>query len=256
MKIQSLTAAAIFTLITLPTGGVDTANAAEVKLLSAEVMRHAINELSADFERTTGHKLTISYDSAKAVTDRIKSNEIADVAIIQKAAVEALSDQGKIARGTLVTLARSGLALAVRKGAPKPDLSSVEALKRSLLATKSIAYPDPRRGAASGIQFVHIIEKLGIAQEINAKAKLRSPSLPSPEAEIVITQPAEILAEANLDLVGWLPDELQDYDAFTWVAGITANARQPDAAKALIRFLISPSAAAVIKKRGMEPHPS
>src|SRR2546425_9370938 len=101
----------------------------------------------------TGHRLTISYDSAGLVRTRIQGGEIADVAIIQKPAAEALSEQGKIARGSIVTLARSGVGLAVRKGAPRPDISSVDTFKQSLLGAKSIAYPDPTRGAASGVQF-------------------------------------------------------------------------------------------------------
>ena len=233
------------------------AQAAEVRLLSAEVLRHAINELIGDFERTTGHKLTITYDSAVAIRNQIQGGEAADATINQIPVMEALAEQGKIARGTIVPLARSGIAVAVPKGTIKPDISSVDALKRSLLAAKSIAYPDPARGAASGIHFRGVIERLGIAHEVNAKAKLIKPPLAGfvaeNEAEIVVTQPMEILAVPSLDLVGWLPDQLQDYAAFTWAAGVTANAKEPDAAKALIQFLSSPAAAAVIKKRGMEP---
>src|SRR2546427_3215610 len=142
------------------------ANAAEVKLLSAEVMKHALAELTGEFERMTGHTLTIIYDSGGKVRTRIEAGEIAHVVIVQKPAAEALSEQGKIARGSIVNLARSGLAAAVRQGAPKPDIGSVETLKRSLLAAKSIAYPDPERGAASGIQFRRIIERLGIAEDV------------------------------------------------------------------------------------------
>jgi len=254
MKLRLLVAAADFGLMILLVAGAD---AAEIKLLSAEVMRHAVNELSGEFERMTGHKLTISYDSAGVIGNRIQDGEIADVAIIQKPAVEALSERGTITRGSIVNLARSGLAVAVRKGAPKPDISSVDALKSSLLAAKSIAHPNPTRGTASGVHFRGVIERLGITQEINAKAKLTTPPLAQfvaqNEFEILVTQAADILAVPSLDLVGWLPDELQDYDAFTWTAGVTANAKEPDAAKVLIQFLSSPTAAAVIKKRGMEP---
>ena len=253
MKIRFIVAAANFGFMSLLVAGAGAANAAEVKLLSAAILRPALTELAGEFERMTGHKLTISYGEAGAVRNRIQGGEIADVAIIQKPAVEALSEQGKIARGSIVTLARSGVAVALRKGAPKPDIGSVDALKRSLLAATSIAYPDPTGGGAVGVHFRGVIERLGIAQEVNAKAKLRNPSLARDEVEIVITQAAEILAEPNLDLVGWLPDELQDYNAFTWAAGVTANAKEPDAAKALIQFLSSPTAAVVIKKRGMEP---
>ncbi len=259
MKIRSLVAAANIGFMSLLVAGAGAANAAEVKLLSAGIMRPALTELTGEFERMTGHKLTISYDSAGAVRNRIQGGEIADVAIIQKPAVEALSEQGKIARGSIVTLARSGVAVALRKGAPKPDISSVDALKRSLLAAKSIAYPDPTSGAAVGVHFRGVIERLGITQEVNAKAKVYKESSTYPEfvaqekPEIAIMQPMDILAAPSYDLVGWLPDELQDYNAFTWAAGVTANAKEPDAAKALIQFLSSPTAAAVIKKRGMEP---
>lgn len=227
--------------------------AAEVRLLSAEVMRHAINELSPEFERMTGHKVTVQYDSAVAVRTRLQSGETTDVAIIQKPVVEALLAEGKIVRGTAVTLARSGLALGVRKNAPKPDISSVDAFKRALLAAESIAYPDPGRGAASGIHFRRVIERLGIAQDVNAKAKFRGPASPRHDVELVITQPAEILAEPNLDLVGWLPDELQDYEAFSWTAGVVAGAVEADAAKKLIQFLSSPVAAPILQDRGMRP---
>jgi molybdate transport system substrate-binding protein len=114
-----------------------------------------------------------------------------------------------------------------------------------------------RQGAASGVYFRGVIERLGITQEVNAKAKLTKPPLAEfvaqNEFEILITQAADILAVPSLDLVGWLPDELQDYNAFTWTAGVIANAKEPDAPKRLIQFLSSPTAAAVIKKRGMEP---
>jgi molybdate transport system substrate-binding protein len=233
------------------------ADAAEVTLLSAEVMKPALAELGAEFERMTGHKLTISYDSAGAVRNRVQGGEIVDVAIIQKPAVEALSERGKIARGSIVTLARSGVAVAVRKGAPKPDISSVDALKRSLLAAKSVAYPDPTRGAASGVLFRGVIERLGIAQEVNAKAKFMKTTLPDfaaqDEAEIAITQPMEILAEPSYDLVGWLPEELQDREGFTWAAGAPTSSTSAETGRALIQFLSSPTAAAIIKKRGMEP---
>jgi molybdate transport system substrate-binding protein len=228
-------------------------DAAEIRLLSAEVIRHAFHELSPEFERVTGHKLALRYDSAAAVKTRLQSGEATDVAIIQKPVVEAFAAQGKIVRGTVVTLARSGLALAVRKNAPRPDISSVDAFKRALLAAESIAYSDPARGAASGIQFREVIERLGIAQDVNAKAKFRSPASPRHDVELVITQPSEILAEPNLDLVGWLPDELQDYEAFSWAAGVTADAAEPDAAKQLIQFLSSPTASRIIQKWGMRP---
>ena len=128
-----------------------TARAGEVKLLSALVMKPALAELAASFERTGGHKLTIAYDSAGAVAKRIQSGETADVAIIQRPTIERLIKEGKIVSGSNVTLARSGVAIAVRQGAPKPDIGSVDALKRTLLEAKSIAYPVPDAGHAERV---------------------------------------------------------------------------------------------------------
>jgi molybdate transport system substrate-binding protein len=237
--------------------GLGRAQAGEVKLLSALVMKPALTELTGNFERSSGHKLTITYDSAGAVAKRIQSGETADAAIIQKPTVEALVKEGKIVSGSNVILARSGVGAAVRQGTPKPDISSVEALKRTLLAAKSIAYPVPDAGHASGIHFLGVIERLGIAQQVNAKAKFMEGTVAEfaakDSADIVISQPMEILATPSYELVGWLPEELQDRERFTWTMGTTANAKDPEAAKALIRFLSSPAAAAVIKAKGMEP---
>jgi molybdate transport system substrate-binding protein len=233
------------------------AKAGEVKLLSALVMKPALIELAVEYERASGQKLAISYDAAGAVRNRIESGEAADVTIIQKRAVEALIKEGKITPGSNVILARSGVAAAVRQGAPKPDISSVEALKRALLATKSVAYPVPDAGHASGIHFRGVIERLGIAKEVDAKAKFIEGTVAEfaahDSADIVISQPMEILATPSYELVGWLPSELQDYEGFTWAAGITTNSKEPAAAKALVQFLTSPVAAAVIKVKGMEP---
>ena len=236
---------------------VETANAAEVKLLSAAVMKPVLVDLASEFERTTGHKLTITYESAGVVRERVQAGENADVAIIQRPVVEALLKQGKFRPGSTVTLARSGVGVAVRAGAAKPDISTVEAFKQSLLAAKSIAYPDPAAGHASGIHFRGVLERLGIADQVNAKAKLQkgtfAGSPPEDHGEIGITQPMEILATPGFELAGWLPPELQDYEKFTWAMGVTSNAKEPAAGEALVKFLSSPTAAALIKKKGMEP---
>ena len=232
-------------------------NTAEVRLLCALVMKPALTELAGAFEGTTGHKLAISYDSAGAVRNRIAGGEIADVVIIQKTSLKALARQGRIVVRSVVTLARSGVAVAVPAGRAKPGISSVHALKRSLLAAKSIAYPDANLGHASGIHFRGVIDQLGITAEVDAKAKLIPWTVAEfavrDTADIVISQPMEFLATPGYEVVGWLPEELQDREQFTWAAGVTANAKEPKAAEALVKFLSSPTAAAVIKKKGMEP---
>jgi molybdate transport system substrate-binding protein len=234
----------------------DVAHAAEVKLLSPSVMKPMLSELADEFGRATGHQLTTTYDAAGAVKRRIETGEIADALILQKPVIEALAKEGKLAADTLVPLARSGIAVAVRKGAPQPDVSSVEAFTHALLAAKSIAYFDPALGHAGGIHFRGVIERLGIAEAVNAKATLLKTAADfdaEREAEIAIAQPTDILATPDYEYVGWLPEELQDRERFTWAIDITAHAKDPNAAKALIQFLSSPVAASVIKKSGMEP---
>jgi molybdate transport system substrate-binding protein len=232
-------------------------SAAEIKLLSALVMKPAIIALSGDFARTSGHALNVSYDSAGAVRNRIQSGEAADATIVQKPAIEALVKEGKIESGSDIILARSGVGAAVRQGAPKPDISSIDALKHALLAAKSVAYPVPDAGHASGIHFLGVIERLGIAKEVNAKAKLMQGTVAEfaaqDSAEIIISQPMEILATPGYELVDWLPSELQDHEKFTWAAGVTTNAKEPAGAKALVKFLASPAAATVIRAKGMQP---
>lgn len=226
-------------------------------LLSALVMKPALCELADAFSRTTGHALTIGYDAAGAIGDRIRKGEVFDAAIVQRRVLEALAQEGTIATSSMATLAQSGLAVAVRKGAPRPTIEPVDALKQSLLAAGSIAYPNPAMGHASGLQFQEVVEQMGIGHSVRSKTKFMKGTLADfaqrDEAEIAITQPMEILAAPSYDLVGWLPPELQDEVGFTWAAGVSANAREPDAARALIEFLSSPAAAAVIKAKGMVP---
>lgn len=234
-----------------------TPGAAEIRLLCALVLKPALAELAEEFTRATGRGLTVAYDSARAIRDRVGGSEACDVAIVQKPAMEALLRDGRIAPGSIVTLARSGVAAAVRKGAPKPVIDSVEAFKRALLAARSVAYPDPALGHASGVHFLGVIERLGVAPAVIAKAKLMKGTLADfaaeDEAEIAITQPMEILAARGYDLIGWLPPELQDEEGFTWAAGVSANAKEADGARALIRFLVSPAAARAIAAKGMVP---
>jgi len=237
--------------------GAAVAGAAEVKVLSAAVLKPALNELAPEFERASGHTLAISYESAGIVRKHVEAGDAADVVIIQRPVVEMLAKQGTIVARSVATLARSGVALGVPAGRPKPDVSSVEALKRSLLAEKSIAYPDPGLGHASGIHFRGVLDRLGIRREVDAKAKLMKGTVAEfaahDSADVIVSQPMEILATPGYELAGWLPEELQERARFTWSAGVPAAAKAADAGEALIRFLVSPAAAQVIKRRGMEP---
>jgi molybdate transport system substrate-binding protein len=178
------------------------------------------------------------------------------VAITQKPDIAALADKGRIERNSIVPVARSGVAVGVPKGAPKPDIASVPAFRSALLTARSVAYPDPAIGNASGVLFRRVIEQLGVSAEVDAKAKVWQ--MPFVEwaahntADLAITQPTDILGAPSFELVGWLPDELQDYDAFTWTAGIAVEAIDPDAARALIKLLTSPATSRIINRRGMK----
>ena len=230
--------------------------AAEVKVLSAAVMRPVFIELIEPFEQSTGHKLTISYVPAGAVRRRVEVGEPFDVAIVQRSAAEELAQMGKI-EPRMTTLARSGLAVAVPRGTPKPDISTVDAFRKALLAASSISYPDPGEGHAAGAHFRQLIERLGIAEQVNAKAKLQkqafSASPRSDHADLAIAQPTEIFITPDFELVGLIPEDLQDYNRFSWATGIATNSKEPAAAAALVRFLTSSRAALVMKRKGMEP---
>lgn len=181
-------------------------------------------------------------------------------AVAMKPALEDLAreTQGRIAPGTATVVARSLVAVAVPAGAPKPDISTVEALKRALLAAKSIVYPDPTKGGATGIHAARVIERLGISAEMKPKTTLVPGSeyaevLARREADLAIVQPMVVLGVAGIDLVGPLPAELQNTTDFVFWAGVAAAAQEPKTASAFIKYLLAPDAARVIKAKGMEP---
>jgi molybdate transport system substrate-binding protein len=233
-------------------------SAAEIKVLSAVAMQPALDEIARDFERSAGHTLATSYATAGQIAARIREGEAVDVAILPRSAFDPLLAQGKIATGTAVMVAQSLVAVAVRRGAPKPDISSPEALKRTLLAAKSIVYPDPARGGATGIHAARVIERLGIAEEMKPKTTLTPAGeyadvLARGDADIAIVQPIVVLGVPGVELVGPLPDELQNKTDFVFMAGVGTRANDAASARALIRHLLAPESARVIKAKGMEP---
>jgi len=233
-------------------------NAAEVKALGAVAMKSALDELGAGFERATGHKVTIVYATAGVLRDRIRGGEAFDMTILPRPFMDPLIAQGAIAAGSAAVFARSLVSVGVRAGAAKPDISTAEAFKRTLLAAKSISYADPAQGGGSGIHAASVIERLGIAAEMKPKTKL----VPGPEsvdlvaqgeAEIAIVNTPVILSKAGVDLVGPLPAELQNTTDFVFFVGVGASAKEPSAARALIQYLLAPDAARIIKTKGLEP---
>jgi molybdate transport system substrate-binding protein len=233
------------------------AGASGLKVYSANGVQAPLEELTPKFEKTTGHKLTFAWGTALGLVKRIQAGETVDVVVLTRAAVDILSKEGKIASGSETTLASSSIAIAVKAGAPKPDISTTEALKRSLLNARSISYADPATGAASGIFFARVLERLGIANEMKAKTKYPPPNgysaalLLTGEAELAIQQKPELTHISGTEVVGLLPADVNMLTVF--VAAVGADRKDSDAANALVRFLHSPEAAAVFTAKGLNP---
>ena len=233
-------------------------DAAEIKILTSRAMNHVLTELAGTLERTTGHKITLILAPPTEIVKRVVNGETVDV-VMSGDTVNNLVQQGKIAPSDRMILARVGIGVAVRAQAPKPDISSVEAFRRTLLAAKSIVYTDPAIGGASGIHFEKVLDRLGIANEIKAKSivnaraatKSSAEFVARGEAELGIQLISEIVSVPGAELLGPLPGDLQVMTAI--LAGILTTAPEPDAGRALLRFLASPAAAAAIKAAGMEP---
>jgi molybdate transport system substrate-binding protein len=234
-------------------------SAAEIKVLGAVAMRPPLDVLAQEFERTTSHKITIAYATAGVLKNHIQDGEFGDLTILPKPVFEALLTQGKIVSVGSAIFARSTVGVSVRAGAPKPDISSIESFKQSLLAAKSIVYSDPAGGAASGVHFARVLESLGITEDIKPKTKLTKVPGPGPgevvaegEAEIAVSQTVDLIRVVGADYVGPLPPALQNTTDFVFFAGILTGAKEADAAKSFIQYLRSPAAARVIKTEGLE----
>jgi molybdate transport system substrate-binding protein len=231
-----------------------TAHAVELKVLSGNGMKAILGDLTGEFERTTGHKLVIAYATAGLMKDRIRAGEVADVAVMQRYLLDDLLQQGRIVPSSTIDIAHSPIGVFGRVNLPKPDISSVEGLKRALLAAKSITYTDPVNGGLSGSFFPTVLERLGIAEQMKPKTRLGSPGerVSTGEVELGVLQISEILPLTGVQLIGPLPEQLQGNIAVS--AAVISGAHQPDAGTTLIKFLSSPAAAAVIKAHGMEPY--
>ncbi|MBI3045694.1 MAG: substrate-binding domain-containing protein [Betaproteobacteria bacterium] len=226
---------------------------ARIKLLTSNSVHGVLDELLPRFEGARGHKVEVSYDPAKVMLARIRAGETADLAILGASAIDALVKEGRIVAASRRELARCGVGVGVRKGAPRPDIGSVEAFKQALLGAKSIAYT---LEGASGIHFAGLIERLGIAAQVRAKARTQAGGLVGElvargEAELAVQQIPEIMAVPGVDYAGPLPKALQLIT--TSAAGIFADAAQPDGARALLDFLAAPASARVFEAKGLEP---
>lgn len=230
-----------------------TAGAAEINVLSTQATQEAYLELVAQFEKASGHKVNTVFTGTLNVQKRLADGEPYDLIIMAGPAIDDQIKLGKAVAGSRVDFAKSGTGLAVRKGAAKPDISSVDAFKKTLLAAKSIGYST----GPSGLYMLSVFEKIGIADQVKGKLK-QTPSgvfvgtlVATGETEIGFQQTSELVHFAGIDYVGPLPGDLQRITVFS--AGIHAGAKQADAARALVKFITAPSAAAVIRKHGLEP---
>jgi molybdate transport system substrate-binding protein len=233
--------------------------AIDIKVLSTTAMKAVFEELSPDFERATGNRLAVTLGPSLRLEKQLGEGEVADMAIVSASGARDLIAQGKMVAGSAVEIAKSSIGVAVPKGAPKPDLSSVEGFRRALLAAKSIACSKPVGGGQSGVHIAKVFADLGIAEQMQAKAKygaggaggLAGLVVLRGEADIGIQQMAELMAVEGIDVVGPLPAEIQMVTPF--VAAIPANASHAEAGRAVIAFLTTPEAKRVLEEKGLEP---
>ncbi|WP_298259223.1 substrate-binding domain-containing protein [Bradyrhizobium sp.] len=230
--------------------------AAELKLLTAGAFKSTVLALLPEYENASGNKVSVANDTVGALMERIAAGESFDVVVMTPQALDKLAGEGKVMSGSRTNLARVGVGVMVKTGAAKPDISTVDAFKKALLDAKSISFIDPASGGSSGIYVEKLLERLGLADQVKPKERLKQGGyvadyVESGQAELGIHQISEILPHAGVTLVGPLPKEIQNYTVYA--AGIGAGTQHADAAKALIASLSGPSAQALFKSKGMEP---
>jgi molybdate transport system substrate-binding protein len=230
----------------------------EIKVLATTAMKTSLDELAPEFERATGNTLAFSFGPSAKIAKMVADGEPTDVAIVTDEGHGELTRQGKLVPGIRADVAKSAMALAVQQGARKPDISSAEKFKSALLAAKSLGMSNPVGGGQSGANLAKIFDKLGITEAMKAKA-VYGPGGPAglighflvrKEVEIGIQQLPELMAVPGIDIVGPLPPDIQMMTVFS--AGLSTVAKNVEGANALIHFLTTPKAVAVIKAKGME----
>ena len=224
--------------------------AADLTLLISNAVKTVMEDIAPRFEAATGHKLAITYGSTNPTKARIEIGEAFDLTILGDAAIDDLIKQGKLTAATRMVIARSGLGLAVRRDAAKPDITTEEGFRRTLLRAKSIGYLDD---GLTGTYLKVLFQRLGIADEIKAKHRSvrGAEAVAAGEVELGVTQISEILYQKGTQLAGPLPPPIQNYTHFS--GALSANAQQPEAARALLKFFASPDAVRVMKANGLEP---
>jgi molybdate transport system substrate-binding protein len=235
-----------------------TAQAAEIKAFISTAIKSVTDELLPPFERASGDTVSAIYAPPGALLRHFAAGEPGDIFLTGSEAIDQLIGEGKVLPGR-TDLATTGIGICVRKGAPKPDVSTPEALKRALLAAASVAYVAPAGGSVTGPHIQGVFARLGIAAQMAAKTKLAaggpngrvSVLVSSGEAELGLQQVSELLSNPDVDVIGMLPADLQQITVYS--AGITASAKAADAARALIKALTAPSAKPIFKAKGLDP---
>lgn len=234
---------------------VPVAHAADITCSCPVAMRALLAEVLPQFERASGHKVTPDLAPVGVITDRLRKGDATDVVIVLPQQTDQLEQQGKVVKGSGVEIARVGYGVLIRKGAMKPDTTSVEALRRTLVAASSIAHFDPAAGGPSGVYAAGLIERLGLAADVKPKTKLISvgggvaEAVAKGEVELGFSVASDAVTP-GVELIP-LPAEVQSYS--TYVASVAASTKQPDAAKALIDFLTSSTVKTELKSKGFEP---
>lgn len=231
------------------------AAAADIRLLTTGAFKSVASALIPRFEAETGHTVTVENDTAGGLVRRIGAGAAFDMVVLTPGAIRDLALQGKVAGGP-VDLARVGIGVAVRAGAPHPDIGSVDAFKRMLIDARSVGYIDPRAGGTSGIYLAELFQRLGIAEQVRDKAVLVPGGLVAErvaggDAQVGLQQISELLAVSGAEFVGPLPAEIQNDTVYA--GGVGASAHEPAAARALLATFSGPAAAAVLRDKGMLP---
>jgi molybdate transport system substrate-binding protein len=228
-----------------------------MRVFSSIAVQPVVETLLAGFTQQTGIRPDFTWNTAPALIKRLQAGETADLLILNRAGMDTMIREGRVAAGSETTLASSPAAIAVRAGAPRPDISTAEALKQTLLAARAISYSDPAAGGASGIHFAKVLQQMGIADAINAKNRFPPPGglcarfLPTGDVDIAIQQMPELKQVGGIDIVGPLPPPYALVTVF--VAGVETASAKPVEAKALIDFLRLPTAIAAFREKGLDP---
>jgi len=246
-----LAATAIFAL------AISQADAAQLKLLVGGAMQEPFRELGKEFEKKSGHMLSFTVDTTGALQNKLRGGEKADIILVSSPGMDALQKENRIMQGTRVNLGRAVIGVSVRAGAAAPDISSVDAFKKTLLSVRSVSYVDPKAGGTSGTYMAGLLQRMGIADQVNKKAVFRdqgsrvADAVAKGDAEIGITFTSEMMPNKGVKVIGLLPEEIQN--ATVYAAAIPVGAENVDVARVFLKEFNTQAAEAAIRKAGLEP---